>query len=129
MPIFALANTGVVLGDRFAASFAEPLTLGIIAGLALGKPLGIVGICWLGIRAKLMDLPARVNWGHIIGAGLLGGIGFTMSLFVSTLAFEGTPLLDTAKAGILTGSLVAGLAGYALLRWLRSSNRGLRMED
>jgi NhaA family Na+:H+ antiporter len=116
MPIFALANTGVVFGTGFTSSFSEPLTLGIMAGLALGKPIGIVGLCWIGVKAKLMDLPARVTWGHIVGAGLLGGIGFTMSLFVSTLAFQGTPLLDVAKAGILTGSFAAGLAGYALLR-------------
>lgn len=120
MPLFALANTGVVLDREFSASFGEPLTLGIVAGLALGKPLGIVGACWMGVRAKLMDLPSRVGWTHVIGAGLLGGIGFTMSLFVSTLAFEGTPLLVTAKAGILTGSLLAGVAGYTMLHRIRS---------
>lgn len=119
MPVFALANAGVKIDPQFAAAFGDRITLGIIAGLMIGKPVGIVLLSWLAVKTNLAELPQKVRWLQITGAGVLGGIGFTMSLFIANLAFGDTPLLDLSKAGILAGSLVAGLIGFALL-WLVS---------
>jgi Na+:H+ antiporter, NhaA family len=116
MPLFALANAGVALGGDVLASIAHPVSLGIVAGLALGKPLGIVAGSWLAVRGGLTALPNGLTWRHILGVGSLGGIGFTISLFVSTLAFGGTELLPTAKLGILAASVAAGLIGWTVLR-------------
>jgi NhaA family Na+:H+ antiporter len=119
MPIFALANAGVVLGSGALEQLVSPIGLGVICGLALGKPLGIVSFAWLAVRSGMGTLPARVNWRQIVGAGMLGGIGFTMSLFIASLAFGGGSELETAKVGILAASVVAGLAG-ALVIWKSS---------
>ena len=117
MPIFALANAGVPLGGGIGAAARSPVTLGVVLGLALGKPLGITLASWLAVRAGAADLPAGVAWRHVHGAGWLGGIGFTMSLFVAGLAFADPAVLDTAKLGVLAASVVAGLVGYGLLRF------------
>ena len=116
VPLFALANAGVALGGGLGAALREPVTLGVVAGLLLGKQLGVTGAAWLAVRAGLADLPEGVTWRHVYGAGWLAGIGFTMSLFVGSLAFGEGPLLDAAKVGILAASLVAGVAGWATLR-------------
>ncbi len=116
MPIFALANAGVALEGDIGASLTAPLTLGIGLGLALGKPLGIALFAWLAVRSGLAALPSDVVWRQIIGVGFLGGIGFTMALFVASLAFGASPLLATAKLGILLASLLAGAVGWLLLR-------------
>lgn len=123
MPIFALANAGVHLGgEGQAMSLANPVTLGIIFGLVLGKPLGITLFSWLAVRGGVAELPRGVTWRLIHGVSWLAGIGFTMSLFVAGLAFPVAPaLLDAAKIGILAASLVAGLLGWFLL-W-RSGSR------
>jgi NhaA family Na+:H+ antiporter len=124
MPLFALANAGVVLGEDFAATLLNPVSLGILAGLLLGKQFGITLFAWLAIKSGLSELPEGMTWRHIYGAGWLGGIGFTMSLFISDLAFTDGPLLDVAKLGILAASLVAGVGGWLILRGassLRSS--------
>ena len=118
MPIFALANAGVYLGGGAFERLVSPISLGVICGLVLGKPLGIFSFAWLAVRSGLAALPARVNWRQIIGVGMLGGIGFTMSLFIASLAFGGGSELETAKVGILAASVVAGLAG-ALVLWPR----------
>ena len=118
MPLFALANAGVVLDERALRAELHPVSLGIVLGLLVGKPLGIAGFAWLAVRFKLAALPSDLGWRHIAGVGLLGGIGFTMSLFIAQLAFpvlEGE-WLGLAKVGILTGSLLAGLGGWAVLR-------------
>ena len=115
IPIFALANAGVHLGEGLAAAITHPIGIGILAGLALGKPLGIIAFTWLAVKVKLAQLPARVTWRHLIGAGMLAGIGFTMSLFITALAFADVESQNIAKVGILLASLVAGLAGYAML--------------
>jgi Na+:H+ antiporter, NhaA family len=117
MPLFALANAGVALsGEALSGAFASPITLGAIMGLAIGKPLGITGFSWLAVRAGIATLPANVNWRMLAGAGVLGGVGFTMALFIAGLAFADAALLDAAKVGVLTGSAVTGVAGYGLLR-------------
>jgi NhaA family Na+:H+ antiporter len=115
MPFFALANAGVPFDGTLRASLSHPITLGVVLGLLLGKPIGITLASWFAVRARLASLPAGVTWGHIHGAGWLGGIGFTMSLFVAGLAFGDESLLKMAKLSILIASLFAGLSGSALL--------------
>jgi Na+:H+ antiporter, NhaA family len=126
MPLFALANAGVSLGAAGAASAAgdrglagnltSPVTLGIVLGLVIGKPLGITLASWLAVRTGLAALPEGVTWRALHGVSWLGGIGFTMSLFIAGLAFSAAPeLLTAAKLGILGASLVAGVAGGLLL--------------
>ncbi|MFN8514755.1 MAG: Na+/H+ antiporter NhaA [Chloroflexia bacterium] len=121
VPIFALANAGVALGN--GASLAHPVTLGVAVGLVFGKQIGIIGASWLIVRAGRAELPDGVTWRHIYGASLLGGIGFTMALFIASLAFGGGPLLDAAKLGTFGASLLAGLAGWAILRTIPATTR------
>ncbi len=116
MPIFALANAGVALGGDVMGSMTEPITLGIVAGLVIGKPLGVALASWSLVRVNLAALPSGVSWRQLIGVGCLAGIGFTMSLFIANLAFDATPLLSLAKLGILAGSLISSIAGGLLLR-------------
>jgi NhaA family Na+:H+ antiporter len=115
MPLFALANAGVPLGQGLVDALAQPVSLGVVAGLVLGKPIGITLFSWLAVRLGLALLPKGVSWRHIVGVGMLGGIGFTMSLFVADLAFGMAPALEVAKIGILSASLVAGTLGSLLL--------------
>ena len=116
MPLFALANAGLVLGEGLASTLLHPVTLGIVAGLLLGKQLGITLFAWLAVKSGISEMPQGVTWLHIYGAGWLAGIGFTMSLFISDLAFTDSPLLDVAKVGILTASLIAGVVGWSIIR-------------
>jgi NhaA family Na+:H+ antiporter len=95
---------------------SDRISLGVIAGLVIGKQLGVSLAAWLAVRLGLADLPEGVSWREIIGAGWLAGIGFTMSLFIAALAFGDTPEQEAAKVGILAVSLIAGLVGYFLLR-------------
>ncbi len=111
LPVFALLNAGVSLAG--GGGFFTPVALGVIVGLLLGKPLGVLGFSFLATRLGLASLPEGVGWSSMAGLGLLAGIGFTVSLFISTLAFQGGDLIDQAKLGTLTGSVVA--AGLALL--------------
>ncbi len=113
IPLFALANAGIpIVLDDLAAMLAEPVTLGVMLGLVLGKPLGIAGCVWLALRQGWGQLPPACTLQHIIGAGLLGGIGFTMSIFISELGFKGQEeTLIMAKTGVLFASLVAGVGG------------------
>jgi NhaA family Na+:H+ antiporter len=116
MPIFALANAGVPLTGVDEA-LTSRIGLGIVLGLFLGKPIGILLFTFAAKRLGLGDLPTGSNWGQIAGASLLAGIGFTMSLFIANLAFEyGSETLISSKAGILCGSLISGVVGYFLLR-------------
>jgi NhaA family Na+:H+ antiporter len=116
MPLFALVNAGVPLGEGLADALTSPVALGIVAGLVLGKQLGVTLLAWLAVRTGVSDLPEGITWRHVYGAGWLAGIGFTMSLFISDLAFASGSLLDTAKLGILAASLIAGLVGWMILR-------------
>jgi NhaA family Na+:H+ antiporter len=115
MPVFALANAGVALNASGLESLVSPLGLGIVCGLCLGKPIGIFSLSWLVTRLGWASRPANVSWRHIFGAGVLGGIGFTMSLFIAGLAFGATPTLEQSKIGILTASLLCGVTGAVVL--------------
>jgi len=117
IPVFALANAGVTLAglDVLAALFS-PVSLGIIVGLFIGKQLGIFGFSFIAVKMKLASLPEGVNWKNLYGAGILAGIGFTMSLFIAGLAFNDPALLDLSKIGVLTGSLLSGIVGFIYLK-------------
>jgi NhaA family Na+:H+ antiporter len=122
MPIFALANAGVQLGGGIADALTSPVTFGIVAGLVLGKQLGITLFAWLAVKSGVSELPRGVGWRHVYGAGWLAGIGFTMSLFISDLGFSDASLVDEAKLGILAASLIAGLVGWTILKGASSSS-------
>lgn len=117
LPLFALANTGVVIAPDWTHQLASYNSLGIFAGLVVGKPLGISLMCLLVVTAGICTLPPDLRWRHIVGAGLLGGIGFTMSIFISNLAFAGKmELIGASKMAILLASLCSGLLGVAWLK-------------
>jgi NhaA family Na+:H+ antiporter len=116
VPIFGFANAGVSFSGLTPAAFGEPLTLGVAAGLAVGKLIGVFGAVYVTVRAGLADLPAGASWGQTLGVSLLCGIGFTMSLFIGLLAFDDPDMQAKVKLGILAGSLVAGLSGYVVLQ-------------
>ncbi|MEZ5399335.1 MAG: Na+/H+ antiporter NhaA [Bryobacteraceae bacterium] len=121
MPLFALTNAGVQLTGSLSAVFADPVTLGVFAGLLFGKPAGVTVAAYLAVRTGLAELPDRVSWLQIHGAGWLAGIGFTMSLFMAALAFPEGPQMNAAKQGILAASATAGAAGYLILRRVSSA--------
>jgi len=125
MPIFALANAGIAIDSQTLNSlWHDRLALGIALGLVLGKPLGIVLFTWLALRLRLGRLPQGVNMRHIIGIGLVGGMGFTMSIFITGLGFSDSPaLMAEAKITILLASLAAGLLGYGWLAAQPSASR------
>jgi NhaA family Na+:H+ antiporter len=115
MPIFALANAGVALGGEGGLNWTSRVIWGVALGLLIGKPLGIALFSWLAVRLGLAQLPQGINFVHIVGVGFLGGIGFTMALFIAGLAFRGDEL-NYAKLGILAGSALAGVIGFMMLR-------------
>ena len=117
LPLFALANTGIIVGTDALASLSSSNSLGIIGGLLLGKPFGITLLSFVAVAAGLSRLPLDLNWKHIFGAGLLGGIGFTMSIFITNLAFTGeAEVINSSKMSILLASLAAGIIGFAFLK-------------
>lgn len=116
MPIFALSNAGVTISGDIQSILTLPVSLGIIAGLFIGKPLGIFIFSWLACKFKLAFLPPGVNWWHIVGLGALAGIGFTMSLFVSGLAFKTGGFVQASKVSIILASLLSGVTGYLILK-------------
>ncbi len=119
LPLFAFANAGVSIGDLSLADTLQPVPLGIVSGLFLGKQIGILGLSWIAVRLGIASRPDGIGWGQLYGVALLCGIGFTMALFIASLAFEqsGADYLGLERLGILIGSLVSGLAGYAVLRF------------
>lgn len=119
MPVFALANAGVALDRDLATTLANPVVIGIVAGLLLGKPVGIVLATWLAVRSGVALLPEGASWRQLLGVGCVAGIGFTMSLFIADLAFEQAELLRSAKMGILFASTMAGTVGWLVLRGVR----------
>lgn len=119
MPVFALSNAGVALGGDFFSSYSNSVTLGVMLGLLLGKPIGITLFSYIAVKMKIAQLPSGENWIKILGAGFLGGIGFTMSLFITNLAFTNNENIDLAKVGILSASLIAGIIGYIIIRSAR----------
>lgn len=120
LPAFALANTNLVLPEHPFQALTGPLSTGIMAGLVIGKPLGISLSCYFLVSRKWAQLPSGVNWYKLIGAGILAGIGFTMSIFISALAFSGGPVEDMAKISVLVASLLAMLIGYCWLKMERT---------
>lgn len=116
MPLFALANAGVALNGEAVTDLIHPVSLGVLTGLVVGKQLGVTFFAWLAVRARLAELPRGVGWREIYGVGWLAGIGFTMSLFIAHLAFDGASLLAVAKVGVLAASLISGIGGWLILR-------------
>jgi NhaA family Na+:H+ antiporter len=119
LPIFALANTGIVLGADALPSLTATNSVGIIAGLLIGKPIGITLLSFIAVSIGICRLPLDLNWKHVFGAGLLGGIGFTMSIFITNLAFAGEAnVINASKMAILLASLTAGTIGFLWLKLL-----------
>lgn len=118
LPIFALANTGIVIDAGFVQGLLTPNVAGITAGLVLGKPLGIMLLSFLAVAIGICRLPHDLQWHHILGAGLLGGIGFTMSIFITNLAFPNSAdIINASKIAILIASLLAGSLGFTWLKY------------
>ena len=119
LPLFALANTGVTIDAQSVAELSHGNSLGIALGLLIGKPLGVVVMCLVAVKSGISLLPPEVRWSHMFGAGLLGGIGFTMSIFITNLAFaDHAVMVASSKLTVLIASSVAGLLGLAWLRWV-----------
>ena len=125
LPLFALANTGVILDGSLLSSLLEPNSLGIIGGLVIGKPVGILSCTLLALWLGWCVLPEDLSWHHVLGAGMLGGIGFTMSIFITNLAFSTqSEMIDASKLAVFVASLAAGVLGAVWLAWVgkRSSD-------
>ena len=123
LPVFALANAGILIGANWADDLNTSNSLGIFAGLVIGKPLGISLFVFLAVAIGICKLPSDMNWKHVVGAGLLGGIGFTMSIFITNLAFTGqAELINASKIAIFLASLLAGTLGFVWLRLLGKSS-------
>lgn len=115
LPIFALANTAIVFGQDWSAGLLAKSSLGIIVGLFVGKPLGILLLSYIAVKSKISELPGNLKWKEMAGAGMLAGIGFTMSIFIALLAFDSDYLITESKISILLGSLLSGIVGYLYL--------------
>lgn len=124
LPLFALANTCIAIGNDWQSSLGHSNSIGIIAGLVIGKPLGIWFLSYIGVGLGLCALPKGLKWINLIGAGLLGGIGFTMSIFITLLAFEDSDVINNSKIAILIASLIAGILGFTTLKLtLKTKNK------
>ncbi len=115
IPIFALANTAIIINGSFSQIISQPYSIGIILGLLLGKPIGIFLFSWFGVKAKFFKLPSNINLKHILSVGFLGGIGFTMSIFITLLAFNQPEIQNNAKIAILIASVTAAIISLVLL--------------
>ncbi|MBV2196516.1 MAG: Na+/H+ antiporter NhaA [Flavobacterium sp.] len=116
MPIFALANTAIIIGSDFNTMITQNYSLGIALGLIIGKPIGIIGSLFVAVKLKLCQLPNEINWKSVLGVGCLAGIGFTMSIFITLLAFENETIINNSKFIILLSSLIAGFIGFMTLK-------------
>ncbi|RAW00905.1 Na+/H+ antiporter NhaA [Pseudochryseolinea flava] len=116
LPIFAIANTAIPISSTFYVQLGNTIGVGIMIGLLIGKPLGIIGFTWIAVKTNVGKLSQSLTWKHIIGAGFLGGIGFTMSIFISLLAFSDSVLIDQAKIAVMIFSVIAGLIGFFWLK-------------
>jgi NhaA family Na+:H+ antiporter len=122
LPIFALANAGILVDADSLRDLTAANSIGIAAGLLIGKPAGVLLLCWAALASRICSLPPELEWSHIAGAGMLGGIGFTMSIFITNLAFGAAPeLVNASKMAVLAGSLLAGLLGFLWLRFIAPS--------
>ena len=116
LPLFALANTSIVIGQDFYHGLGSAISIGVIAGLMVGKPVGVFLFTYGTVKLKLSELAAEISWRHIFGAGILAGIGFTMSIFISLLAFTSSVIIDHAKIAVMVGSLLSGFIGFLYLK-------------
>lgn len=116
LPLFALANTSIILGEGFYHELGSAISIGVMAGLFIGKPIGILAFTYAAVKLKISSLASGVRWKHIFGAGMLGGIGFTMSIFISLLAFTNDSVIDHAKVAVLLASSVSGVIGLWYLK-------------
>jgi len=116
LPLFAIANTCISIGDSWQNGLGQAYSLGIIAGLFIGKPLGICLFSFIGVGLGLCALPTDLKWKNIIGAGFLGGIGFTMSIFITLLAFDNADIINNSKIAIIIASIIAGIIGFSFLK-------------
>src|SRR5262249_9704184 len=123
LPVFAFANFGLSLGDITAAMAVDPVTVGIVAGLFFGKQIGIFAGAASLIALGIARLPSGATWRQLYCVGVVGGIGFTMSLFIGTLAFEGDHHLPLVRLGVLAGSLLSAAFGYALLHFSKAASQ------
>lgn len=124
LPIFALANTAIILPVNFSNIFLSDLHHGIFSGLVLGKPIGILLFSFIAIKLRVGSLPEGMNFKHLLGIGMIAGIGFTMSIFIATLAFSNPEFQLTAKVSIISASFLAGIIGYLYLRFLKQEAMG-----
>lgn len=129
LPVFALANTAIPLSFGFTGNLFSTLSIGIILGLVLGKPLGIVFSTWILVKGKLSPMLSGVNWKMMIGLGLVAGIGFTMSIFIATLSFDREVQSNMAKLAVIAGSIIAALAGTILLQINSGRGNGKVLKD
>lgn len=116
LPLFAIANTCIAVGDNWQSGLGQTNSLGIMIGLVIGKPLGIFLFSFIGVGLGLCTLPTDLKWKNIIGAGFLGGIGFTMSIFITLLAFDNAEIVNNSKIAILIASVIAGTIGFLWLK-------------
>ncbi|WP_133485167.1 Na+/H+ antiporter NhaA [Aliiroseovarius marinus] len=116
LPVFAFANAGVSLQGISFSDLMQPLPLGIAAGLFIGKQIGVFGATWIGVKSGLARLPEGVTWHHVYGVACLTGVGFTMSLFIGSLAFGADETMNAVRLGVISGSILSGLVGFAVLR-------------
>ena len=120
LPLFAVANTCIAIESDWHQGLSHPNTFGIILGLVIGKPLGILLFSFIGVSAGYCVLPKKLKWTHILGAGMLGGIGFTMSIFITILAFKDPETIIFSKIAILIASFISGVIGFIYLKYTLS---------
>ncbi len=124
LPLFALANTAMIIEGNWDQSIGEPFALGILLGLIVGKPIGVTLFSLIFVKAGICALPRGINWKGLLGAGILGGIGFTMSIFITLLAFDDIHYINESKLMILLASLASGIIGYTWLNFVMKKERG-----
>jgi NhaA family Na+:H+ antiporter len=122
LPVFALANTAILINSNSFALSLNSNSLGISAGLIFGKPLGILLFSYIAVKTRVSLLPSDLSWKHLTGAGILGGIGFTMSIFITLLAFDNQDYTNSSKLAILIASLISGIFGYLWLKIVTRHN-------
>jgi NhaA family Na+:H+ antiporter len=118
IPLFVLANTAIVIPESFIHDMRSSLSLGIMAGLLIGKPVGIFLFCWIAIKLKWGVLSAEITGKHLVGLGILASIGFTMSIFISLLAFEQTDYQNTSKSAVMMASIIGIILSYLWFKWM-----------
>ncbi len=128
LPLFALANTAIIINFGNSENFFETYAIGIALGLIIGKPLGITVFSYIAVKCKAAILPSDLQWKHITGAGILGGIGFTMSIFITLLAFDDAEVINHAKLFIVIASLISGIIGLIFLKSILKSNENTVVE-